>query len=204
MPESIHIKKLRGIPPLVGAPRKPTEGIAMSTTKLNRRAILAGAATVPAVAILPAAGVAATTGHDPIFAAIEDHRRAHLEWRAAVHHEFAIEGEFEFDKRRTRVKTVLDGDEVFETDDPRWLAAVNGTADGYNWMDDCAFALVKINPTTLAGVIALLNYCNECGPGAEDCDFPEDIEDASDDDTEKPFAFFLTRHVARALAKVRS
>jgi hypothetical protein len=50
----------------------------MSSSELSRRTVLTGAAAVP-IAAVPAA---ATTGndHDPIFAAIEAHRRAAGEW----------------------------------------------------------------------------------------------------------------------------
>ena len=43
------------------------------TSKTTRRAILAGAAALPALAIIPATAIAAG-GVDPIFAAIERHR----------------------------------------------------------------------------------------------------------------------------------
>ena len=43
------------------------------TTKRTRRAVLAGAAALPALAIIPTAAVAAVT--DSIFAAIERHRK---------------------------------------------------------------------------------------------------------------------------------
>jgi hypothetical protein len=57
----------------------------MSTTKeVSRRAIMSGAAALPAAAMLPAvAAVSAPTAPDPIFAAIERHRLAYAELKAA-------------------------------------------------------------------------------------------------------------------------
>jgi hypothetical protein len=50
----------------------------MSPENLSRRSILAGAASVPALALPTVAS--ASTEPDPIFAAIEAHRRGHAEY----------------------------------------------------------------------------------------------------------------------------
>jgi hypothetical protein len=63
-----NIKKPSGISPLRGSRQ---QGATM-TSKTSRRAVLAGAATLPALAIIPATAFAAA---DPIFAAIEKHRK---------------------------------------------------------------------------------------------------------------------------------
>lgn len=53
-----------------------------NTTSLSRRAVMAGAASLPALAIIPATAVAAA-GVDPIFAAIERHRQIEAAYVAA-------------------------------------------------------------------------------------------------------------------------
>jgi hypothetical protein len=55
----------------------------MKTKTTTRRAVLSGAAALPAGAMLPAVAGAAPTEPDPIFAAIERHRLAYAELKAA-------------------------------------------------------------------------------------------------------------------------
>jgi len=70
MTDSINIKKLTGIPPGAGFINRE---LANMTTHSTRRAILAGAAALSALAI-PATAAPAPT--DPIFAIIDKHRAA--------------------------------------------------------------------------------------------------------------------------------
>jgi hypothetical protein len=96
----------------------------MIDNTINRRAILAGAASAPVA--MPAAALPMP---DPIYAAIEEHRRAHAAAGA-----------------------LLDA----ATDD--WESEADAAMDAY-WA--AADALFDTNPTTVAGVAALLRYAYE-------------------------------------------
>jgi hypothetical protein len=98
------------------------------STELNRRAILAGAA------VLPAAALPAVDGEpDPIFAAIEAHRRTYELYGVAI----------------AREKELCAADFERETDE---ASAREEQAE---------IGLVATRPTTLVGVVALLRYSNE-------------------------------------------
>ena len=78
-------------------------------SSLNRRAIVRGAATLPAIAALPVAAVA-NAAPDPIFAAIARHRAAYAAWMAAIEIEVgtevatssAFEAEFEAEQKASK------------------------------------------------------------------------------------------------------
>jgi hypothetical protein len=93
---------------------------------------------------------------DPIFAAIEGHRRARTEFLAAVTEHGACEREIPSSRRQSSVDAWEEN--IVETDDPRWIAAEKNTIRASNSMDDTAIALLDVTPTTISGVAALLNY----------------------------------------------
>ena len=143
----------------------------MSPTNLSRRAILAGAASVPALAS-PAAFASATAAVDPIYAAIEAHRTANFEFH---------DDENIVDEDHPQYE-----DEMWRLSDATEAAAVN---------------LCDVQPTTIAGAIALLNYYAEVMVSHDGEDWPVELEDKQDG-VEKPFGYFLTRNVARALSDI--
>jgi hypothetical protein len=104
----------------------------MSPEILSRRAILAGAASVPALA-LPAAAIASEP--DPILAAIEAHRRAWVDFDPCSElDQMASNGNEGAAQELDRLEKGLDA------------AVVN---------------LLNIAPTTIGGVAALLAYAAE-------------------------------------------
>jgi hypothetical protein len=106
------------------------------TTTTTRRTILAGAAALPALAIIPATAVAAA-GVDPIFAAIEKHRQA----------EAAFVGVYDNEIMRGAVYLT-----------PA-IKAVEDQAGELCVRSSAAYVdLVKMTPTTLAGCAALLRH----------------------------------------------
>ena len=110
----------------------------MSTT--SRRAVLAGAASLPALAV---SAVAGSLTPDPIFAAIEAHRLADDAYgEAACAHDVA-KGE-----ERERLELALSQATLAE-DSARW-------------------DLGDVTPTTAAGCIALLTYVHESTAFQED------------------------------------
>ena len=48
------------------------------------------------------------------------------------------------------------GEEIVESDDPRWIAAERETLRAIDVMDDRACDLLDIKPTTIAGLLGLL------------------------------------------------
>jgi hypothetical protein len=101
-----------------------------NTTSLSRRAVMAGAASLPALAIIPATAVA-VAGIDPIFAALERHRQIEAAYIAACNEPI--------DQAKEQARE----DRVIK------LCHRSSNALG---------ELVAMTPTTLAGCAALLRY----------------------------------------------
>ena len=146
----------------------------MSPENLSRRAILAGAASVPALALPATVALAATAAIDPIYAAIAAHRTANFEFH--------------------------DDENLVDEDHPQYDKEMQGLSDA---AEAAAVNLCDVQPTTIAGAIALLNYYAEVtvSHGATGEDWPVEMEDKQDG-VEKPFDYFFTRNVARALGNV--
>lgn len=117
------------------------------TTQSSRRAILAGAATLPlATALALPAGAAG----DPIFAAIERHKIAY---------------------RICCERSLTRFDLVDATWSPRYdaeaLAAATAAADDADEeAASAAFTLTTIRPATMAGVLALIRYVEAFNSGS--------------------------------------
>jgi hypothetical protein len=80
--------------------------------------------------------------NDPIIAAIEAHRRACAETRAAYERQSAVEDELGAGVR------VLAGE---AENDPRWIAVHGTAAKALAVQDDLALKLLETRPTTIAG-----------------------------------------------------
>jgi len=111
-----------------------------STT--TRRAVLAGAAALPALS-LPALAIPAQV--DPVFAAIERLRRLYAEWTANIHREPSSESP-EYNA---------------------WDQENGDTCHAYNRALD---EFIATKPTTRAGAAALIAFClaDECGKFGSD------------------------------------
>lgn len=103
------------------------------TTKQTRRAVLVGAASVPALAILPAVALSSPAA-DPIFAAIERQKKLWTEWDYNKHPEPSSDSpEYE-----------------------AWDQWQHAAGDAYN---DGLRAMLKMKPQTREGAAALIAYC---------------------------------------------
>jgi hypothetical protein len=162
----------------------------------SRRAILAGAASVPVLVALPAAALASTEP-DPVFAAIDAHREVLLRAMAAARHcsNLAV---------RDQGKKAADAAQDFA------CAAE----------DDAQWELANVVPTTFAGVLALLSYLNDLYTGGialpEDRDWysgeesdgissfadEEVLEKFSGKPLELPLIFWITRNIRTALQRM--
>ena len=84
---------------------------------------------------------------DPIIAAIEAHRRACAETRAAYECQGAVADELGAGVRVPAGET---------KNDPRWIAANDAAVKALAVRDDLAVKLLETRPTTIAGAAALL------------------------------------------------
>jgi hypothetical protein len=181
----------------------------MSTMKPSRRALVASiasgasiAAVAPAVAVTPLSGAAAEP--DPIFAAIDAHRRAERMFGVAVRNlsalEEALPGQSIF-----AVERVLAGrGSPAELDDldPRMVEACQRKDQADDVAHQTAFALLTTQPKTVRGAIALLEYWAEA-TGENPQVFPEsDLDGNCLQDFGMFFARSLVSNAAHALANL--
>jgi hypothetical protein len=170
----------------------------MSTKQLSRRALVRGAAAIPAAAVLPAAAsekakwsapaVNDVSEPDPIFAAIEAHREAFIR-----------------DMRAAKAYSDLESD-----------VADAHAQHAYGLLRAAEGELANTEPTTMAGILALLAYVDDfhCQAivhpdepkhwhsGEENLGklIDEDIIDKfSGEPIELPFMFWVMRNVREAL-----
>jgi len=161
--------------------------------------VAAGSAVLAAGATIPAPAEALPRAPDPILEAIEAHKAARAIWVANVYRHSDLEDELPKDKRRSFVH--VDRDEIFETDDPRWIECERAVMRTSDLETDAACVLVSIVPTTQAGVVALLQYALLADTDGEG--WPRDL--VSDDGTKAgSWHYFLIETVTAALTDLVS
>lgn len=101
-----------------------------------------------------------TTEVDPIFAALDAHKRAVAAYNALVHQEDSIEKTIPPERRRTR-----SAEEIIEKDDPRWISYHQNLDRLADAEIEAECQLASVVPTSLNGVIALLEYSVEIEKG---------------------------------------
>ena len=131
---------------------------------------------------------------DPMIAAIEAHRRACAETRAAFDHQSAVENELAAGARVPAAEA---------EDDPRWIAANDAAVKALAVRDDLAVKLLETRPTSIAGAAALLTYyVDAIATTPTEVIFPDldvigrQLEFKSNDD----FGYLIVRNVATALS----
>lgn len=158
-------------------------------------AVAAGGAlgvSLPLPALPAPTALSSATEADPIFAAIDAHRRAVATHEQAVETEFSLEDNLPADRRRSCI--TMWKEEIAEDDDPRWPASCLARMAASISMDDLAFDLLNTEPTTIAGVEALLRYF----ANQEEGFFPE----CNDDGSAVAFGNDLVSHAADALRMI--
>ena len=163
----------------------------------SRRAFLTSAAAVGAVALIGATATAAALQPDPVFAAIERHRRAYQDYMDNLG-EDEIEALVPAARRRSSLIDAVHGnpDWQIEGDDPRWIAHVETAIRTGDEHENASVALVSSEVLSLTGVIALLEYV--ASVEAKDPEgWPLGLID--DNDKRHTWHFFLMEHVAAAL-----
>jgi hypothetical protein len=118
--------------------------------------VAAGSAALSLAPTIPSSAKASQGLPDRILGAIDVHKAA----RAALDHvlmaQTSLETELPRDKRRSNI--VLYEENIFETDDPRWIEAERAVMWAFEAEESAAIALVCTQPTTKAGMLALLQY----------------------------------------------
>lgn len=142
---------------------------------------------------VPALAAEAT---DPIFAAIDRHRRAYQEWMDS-HGEDEIEDAVPSERRQSTYYGAVHGDPDWrvEGDDPRWIAHIETAIRCGDEHTDASIALVSFETISLAGAVALLEYVASLE--AKD---PESWPDLLDDDGKtRSWHYFLIAGLAETL-----
>ena len=132
---------------------------------------------------------------DPIFAAIEAHKRTYEYLSGEVSAHSMLESEIPLEKRQTKIDAYEE--KIVETDDPRWIASERGLHAAFDAETDAACALCDIRPTTTQGLRALLNYAL-----AHDKDghsWPTDLESGDSRNITRSWHHFLLENVLAAV-----
>src|SRR3954464_15067790 len=123
----------------------------------TRRRFLSTAVGIAAGStVLALANPVLAAGNDPIIEAIEVHKAARLAFENAFSRGCALEQELPREKTRSWI-TVWE-QTIVETDDPRWIDTVHEVHRASEAQTDASCALASIAPTTMAGVVSLLQY----------------------------------------------
>lgn len=112
---------------------------------------------------------------DPIFAAIERHRRSAAIWAAAVNREFELEGK----------------------DDALHAEARRVTEEQATEKGNACVDLVTKHPTTIDGVIALLRYYGQNASLDGGTYWPDYLGDSAEE-----YGATMARHAANALERI--
>ena len=176
--------------------------MADSQNTTSRRAILAGAAALPALAV-PAALAASPA--DPIFAAIESHRAARREVSNALRERWRLEDALPKDRRRSFVDMYREL--IHPDDDPRWIAIERRAIAASKRRDGIACEILDTPITTLEGVQCLLRYALQVDLEEDGIGWPEDItDDAIFPERLDGYSWhlFMLRQVTAAMETIRA
>jgi hypothetical protein len=134
---------------------------------------------------------------DPIYDAIQAHKTAAANLDNSLERYYALEREIPREKRQSSVKFFEE--KIVETDDPRWIAIEREVRQSHDACEARAIEILNVEPTTTAGLIALLNYTIEVDADGEGLPY-----EVKDEDTGKAnsWHFFLIKSVADALPKL--
>jgi hypothetical protein len=109
---------------------------------------------VAGAAIPPRA--AATSEAEPIFKAIADHAASGYALHVGLKTMYALEAELPEELRKSSIN---EWEEVIvETDDPRWINSEKNVRALFEADEDAAMGLINIEPTSLAGLLALVRH----------------------------------------------
>jgi hypothetical protein len=166
-----------------------------STNGLGRRSFLLKAATSAVVVTANRSAIAQLqSGTDPILAAIKVHRLAAAAIKRALDTQTALERDLPRDKRRSSIDAWEET--IVETDDPRWIDAERALHNAFDAETDAAIDLLNVHPTTMPGLIALLQYA--VAADIDGVSFPSDLM-ADDGKRARSWQQLLLENIAELL-----
>jgi hypothetical protein len=156
--------------------------------------VVAGGAALGAALPLPLSAATSQGGPDPILAAIEVHRTAAAAIKPILDTQSALERNLPREKRQSNVDAWEE--KIVETDDPRWIDAERAVHDAFDTETDAAIDLLNIHPTTMHGLIALLQYA--VAADIDGVSFPEGLM-SDDGKRSRSWQQFLLENIAEVL-----
>lgn len=113
----------------------------------------------------PPINTSAVNPADSVLEAIEAHKAARVALSAAASLNLALDRELPIEKCRSHINVWEET--IVETDDPRWIEAERTVMRCMNAENDAACVMIRIRPTTMAGVLALLRYAVDADSDGE-------------------------------------
>ncbi|MEH2543217.1 MULTISPECIES: hypothetical protein [unclassified Bradyrhizobium] len=180
---------------------EPTATEAVDTSRRRflsqAAAVTAGSAALATALSAPGPAAGAVQARDPIFAAIEAHKAALATWLACVDRQGDLEAQLPNGQCQSRI-TVW-GEEIVETDDPRWIEGEREIIRTTAAADDAAVELLNIAPTTIAGLCALVEHAVTSDVTGHL--WPENL--VSSEGKARPWQHFLLENISEALKEGR-
>jgi hypothetical protein len=167
-----------------------TERVVDTRRAFLAQAVAAGGAALGAALPLPGSAAAAGQAPDPILAAIETHKAAYAAYQAAIDRNYELGRELPPEKCRSNANRWEE--EIYETDDPRWIESEREVMRTNLEADRLAVELLSIVPTTMAGLCALIEYAVE--HDVDGLHWPE-LEDAQTEGRRRSWQHFLLQNV---------
>lgn len=130
---------------------------ATADLNLDRRTLLTNTCAALAVA---AAGTGPAFAASPIHAAIEAHKAAWAALGMQVDNTDILEAVLPRERRKVYGDRE-DDHQLSQTDDPRWTAHQEALSAANARVDDCAIALLLLEPTTIADLVVLVTYISD-------------------------------------------
>jgi hypothetical protein len=157
--------------------------------------VVAGGAALGMAIPLPAPAATPQGVPDPILEAIEAHKAARATWLEWVCRHSDLEQELPKEKRQSNIDVWEEV--IIFADDPRWIEAERELKRTSDLETDAAVVLLNVQPTTQAGILALLNYAVAADTDGEG--WPDSLQ-SDDGKITRRWQFFLIEGVAEALA----
>lgn len=132
-------------------------------------------------------------GHapDPVLAAIQAHKTAYDAYGAAIDRNEAVGASLPADKRRSNDNRWEE--EIYETDDPRWIESEREVVRTSSEADRLAVGLLSIVPTTLIGLIAIVEYA--VVHDVDGVHWPDNLDDDDTQGRQRSWQHFLLQNV---------
>jgi hypothetical protein len=143
---------------------------------------------------------------DPIFAAIDHHKAAWAAFEAALARENTTEERLSVTAPEKLKSNFYGGTfTIVETYDPEYAMAVRATYEAADEHKSAAAALLNIAPTTIAGVVTMLDYAYQFESKHVDC-FPDGYNDdwaeKAGDQFGISFLTYLCKHLSLSLSAI--